>query len=388
VRAGQGLILLVIALLVLGVVMVNSAGLTIDPSRRIDLQTVLVGRPTLLAGLAVVALLIGTRMPVERLTRRDAPSPVGWVVVGCVLMLLAVHVPGLGREVNGARRWVQLGPLGFQPSELAKWGMIVVAAWWAVRRADRLHRFVTGFCPPMLAVAAVCALIATEDLGTAVLIGAVALATLVAGGARLRHAALALPAGACAFAAAVMASPYRLDRLRAFLDPYQDPQGIGYHVLQSMAAVSGGGLAGRGLGNSVQKFGYLPEDTTDFLYAIVCEELGLVGAVVVVSLYGCLLLCGLAVIRRAAHPLPRLLGLGILLTIGLQALINMAVVTGTAPTKGIALPLLSSGGTGWLLTAFAVGVLVAIDRTSAPRERWTTRPGLAGGTPAVYTCPT
>jgi len=231
-----------------------------------------------------------------------------------------------------------------------------------------MGRLGSGFLAPMALVALICALIATEDLGTAVLIAMVGVLMVLAAGAKLRHVALLIPFGAAGFAAAVLASPYRIDRLRAFLDPYQDPQGIGYHVLQSMAAVSGGGLAGRGLGNGLQKFGYLPEDTTDFIFAIISEELGLVGAAVVICLYATLLLCGFSIVRRAEHPFQRLLGLGILLTIGLQALINLAVVTGLAPTKGIALPLVSAGGTGWCLTAFCLGLLASIDREQARKE--------------------
>jgi cell division protein FtsW len=159
-----------------------------------------------------------------------------------------------------------------------------------------------------------------------------------------------------------------MNRVKAFFDPYQDPQGIGYHILQSMGAISGGGFAGRGLGNSIQKFGYLPEDTTDFIFAIICEEMGVVGAAVVISLYACLLWCGFSIVRRVEHPFQRLLGLGILLAVGLQAFINIAVVTGSAPTKGIALPLLSSGGTGWVLTAFCVGLVISMDRELAKKD--------------------
>ncbi|MHC5004118.1 MAG: FtsW/RodA/SpoVE family cell cycle protein [Planctomycetota bacterium] len=198
--------------------------------------------------------------------------------------------------------------------------------------------------------------------GTAVLVGAAGLAVLLAGGARLRHAALLVPAAALAVAGALVQSPYRLDRLRAFLDPYGDPQGVGYHMIQSMSAVSGGGLAGRGLGNSIQKFGYLPEDTTDFIFAIICEELGIVGAGLVICLYAMLCLCALSIIRRTTDRFAQLLAIGIVATIGLQALINLAVVTGCGPTKGIALPLISSGGTGWVLTAFCLGLLVSIGR--------------------------
>jgi cell division protein FtsW len=220
----------------------------------------------------------------------------------------------------------------------------------------------------MVLVVVICALIASEDLGTAVLIGLVSVGMLIAAGSKVWHALLFVPAGVLGFVVAVLSSEYRMNRVRAFFDPYQDPDGIGYHMLQSMAAITGGGLAGRGLGNSIQKFGYLPEDTTDFIFAIICEELGVVGAAVVISLYACLLFCGLSIIRRVEHPFQRLLGLGVMLAIGLQALINIAVVTGSAPTKGIALPLLSSGGTGWVLTAFCIGLLVSMDRALAKRE--------------------
>jgi len=365
-RAGHGLMLIVVGLLTLGVVMVTSAGLTVHPASGGDdlgFFEVLVSRPAIFAALAVVLMAIGSRVPVGRLcTGGGIACPVPWMAAGIVLLLLAVHVPGLGREMNGARRWIALGPIGFQPSEAAKWGMLAVLAWYGARRAERMGWIREGFLIPMAFVAVVCVLIVTEDLGTAVLILLVSLAVLYAAGTRLWQIALLLPFIAAGFAAAVVASPYRVDRLRAFLDPYEDPQGIGYHVLQSMAAVSGGGLAGRGLGNGIQKFGYLPEDTTDFIFAVICEELGIVGAAIVVCLYLALLLCGFSIIRRVEQPFQRLLGFGILLTIGLQALVNLLVVTGLAPTKGIALPLVSAGGTGWCLTAFSVGLLVSMER--------------------------
>ena len=367
-RAGHGLILIVVSLLAFGVVMVNSAALTIDSAHSIELRDVLLGRTTIFAVIAAMMMVIASRIPVDRLyTARGLASPVPWIALGSILILLVVHIPGIGQEVNGARRWINLGFTTFQPSELVKWGIIIVLAWHGARWASSMHKIAVGFLPPLILIATVCGLIGMEDLGTAVLIGIVSIAVLIAAGCRVWHALLIAPAGAVAFVAAVIHSPYRLDRLRAFLDPYQDPQGIGYHVLQSMAAVSGGGLAGRGLGNGVHKFGYLPEDTTDFIFAIICEELGFVGAATVVFLYAALLVCGLSIIRRVDHPFHRLLGLGILLTIGFQAVINLAVVTGAAPTKGIALPLLSSGGTGWVVTAFSVGLLVSMDRAADDR---------------------
>jgi cell division protein FtsW len=363
-RAGHGLVLIALTLLAFGVVMVTSAGLSVGQDRAVILEDVLLGRTTQLAALAMLFMFVGSRLPVDRLLYRPTGmrSPVPWLVLAMIGLLLVVHMPGIGREANGARRWINLGFVGFQPSEIAKWGMVITLAWFAARRAPVMNQFFGGFVPPMLLTIIVCGLIASEDLGTAVLIAAVSVGLLLAAGCRPWHAALLLPIGALGMIYAVLTSDYRVNRIKAFLDPYADPQGIGYHILQSMGAISSGGLAGRGLGNSVQKFGYLPEDTTDFIFAIVCEELGVIGAAVIVSLYALLLLCGFSIVKRVQHPFQRLLGLGVLLCIGLQALINIAVVTGAAPTKGIALPLLSSGGTGWVLTAFCIGLLVSMER--------------------------
>ncbi len=368
-RAGHGLILIAICLLTLGVVMVNSAGLSVASENRITLEAVLTGRPTMLALMAIAALFAGWVVPVDWMYRtRGLASPVPWIAIVSVTLLVAVHVPQLGKEVYGATRWINLGPLSFQPSEVAKWGVLIILAWHATRRAGAMHKLITGFIPPMVFVGFLCALIALEDLGTAVLIGAVAIIMLIAGGVRIWQAAMVLPVGAAAFVGAVIIAPYRLARLTAFLDPYADPQGTGYHMIQSMAAVAGGGLAGQGLGNSIHKFGYLPEDTTDFIFAVICEEFGVIGCAVVVSLYAALIFCGLSVLQRARHPFAQLLTLGVMATIGFQTIINLAVVTGLAPTKGIALPLISHGGTGWIMTSFFIGLLASIDRQAAKAE--------------------
>jgi hypothetical protein len=186
---------------------------------------------------------------------------------------------------------------------------------------------------------------------------------LLGAGARIRHFAAFVPVAAFGVFMAIMTSPYRVARITAFLDPYADPKGEGYHMIQSLATVSGGGVFGRGIGHGLQKFGYLPEDTTDFLFAVVCEEIGLVGAIIVVALYAGIVWTGTHIIARERNTLLKLVTLGIVGTFCVQALINLMVVTGLGPTKGIALPLMSSGGTGWILTAFMLGVVVSIDRT-------------------------
>ncbi len=381
-RAGQGIGLCSLCLLVCGVVFVNSASLDVAGGASTTLDGILFGRATVFAVLSAICLAAGTFVPVSRLgSARGIWNPVWWILLATFAGIVLVHVPGIGREVNGASRWVALGPLTFQPSEIAKWGMPLVLAWWCCRYAGRMDRFWTGFVPPVALASLVALGIAVEDLGTAALIMAVALLVVLASGCRWWHAALLAPAAIGGFVALVIVSPYRVNRIAAYLDPYTDSQGIGYHIIQSMGAITGGGLAGRGLGNSVQKFGYLPEGTTDFIFSIICEETGIVGAFLVVALYAALLWCGWSVIA-AARAVPgkpaeesprlpryaRLLGLGILATVGLQALINVLVVTGVAPTKGIALPLISRGGTGWMLTALSLGLLISLDRVLARED--------------------
>ncbi|MFO0961955.1 MAG: FtsW/RodA/SpoVE family cell cycle protein [Phycisphaerales bacterium] len=406
-RASHGLVLAVLGLLVVATVMVNSASLSLAGSQPTTMDGIFLGKQTGFAVAAFLALLAGMWVPVDRLGTtgpRWWSTPVAWIAIATLGALLLVHVPGIGREANGARRWISLGPIGLQPSELAKWAMPVLVAWYAVRFRDRMHTFKWGFAIPLACVSAVCGFIALQDLGTAVLIEVVALAVLLSAGTRWIYAAALAPVGLLAFATLIITSPYRVNRIAAFIDPYKDPQGIGYHIVQSMAAINGGGLAGRGLGNSELKFGYLPEATTDFIYSIVAEELGMTGSALVVALYLLLVACGVvivtAAVRRAAsgtsgapgapdaagrlrgwlrggtgeeEPLlsnfAQLVGFGIVLTVGLQALINICVVTGLAPTKGIALPLLSRGGTGWILTCLSLGMLVSLERAADRRRR-------------------
>jgi cell division protein FtsW len=381
IRAGHGIALVTLCLLVVGVVFVNSASLSVHGTGSTTLQGLLTSRASVFAALAVACLVAGALVPVDRVAAlRGWLNPVPWILLVSVLGVVMTHVPGVGREVNGAHRWIALGPVTFQGSELAKWGLPFALAWWCCRNSAHAKDFWRGFALPLACVGAICVGVAIEDLGTAVLIMLVSIIVLVAAGCRWWHAALLAPVGLVGFVALIVASPYRVNRILAYLNPYEDPQGIGYHVIQSMGAIGGGGLAGRGLGNSIQKFGYLPEGTTDFIYAIICEETGILGAAGVVALYVLLMWCGWMVIgatRRegpaggsttdvpALSPFGQLLGLGVLATIGLQALINVAVVTALAPTKGIALPLVSRGGTGWMLTCLALGLLISMDRRIA-----------------------
>lgn len=392
-RSSHLIALCAIALLTIGVVMVNSATMAISPASAegvaassTSITSVLLGRTTIYMLIAVTGMLICWRLPVRTLVRaaRSTPVPGEQVQTGlhapelkvlgvtafCLICLLGLaYVPGLQRVVNGSHRWIQLpvpglgDALSIQPSEIAKWGMIVLLGWYAARRAQVMHKFWSGLLPALVTLGVVCVAVILADLGTGALILLAGVVLLIAAGARVWHFLAFVPLGALGLVAAIMMSPYRVARITAFLDPYEDPKGTGYHMIQSMLAVMNGEGFGRGLGFGIQKFGYLPEDQTDFIFAIICEELGIGGALVVASLFAALIWFGMGIARREGDRFLQLVALGITTTVAIQALINLAVVTGLGPTKGIALPLVSNGGTGWLLTSMSLGLLMAIDRT-------------------------
>lgn len=365
VRAGDAIVVCVLGLLCVGVVMVNSAGLAIEPGEGVTFQSIVWSRSTVYMLLAVAAMAIATRLPLGWLAKAGSrPGVMLLVLVGLFAALLTVYMPVIGREVNGSHRWVRIPGINqtMQPSEVVKWGLIVVLAWYGSFRASQMSSFRRGLMPGLLISMPLAGLIAMEDLGTGVIVAAVACTVLIAAGARVWHLLAFVPLGVVCLALAVTTSSYRVRRVMAFMDPYSDPEGSGYHMIQSLVAVANGQGFGRGLGFGLQKFGYLPEDRTDFLFAVICEELGIAGAVGVIALLGVLMWSGASVVLRTTNPMLRLMGLGIVATFGFQAVMNLTVVTGLAPTKGIALPLLSSGGTGWILTAFAFGLLVSVDR--------------------------
>jgi len=357
-RPAHLLMACVTALLALAVVMVWSAGMSLTHSA---MGTV--WRQAIYALLALGAMLLGSRLDVREIFRPRGMSNPLFLVLG-VSLGLAVLTLVIGRSVNGASRWLTIGPVTFQPSELVKWTMVLTLAWWCARRSAVLHRFWDGLLPPLLVLVIACGLVGVEDLGSGVLIAAVGACVLIAGGVRWWQVGLFVPPAAVAVVVMILIEPFRMKRIFAFLDPWKDSAGAGYHPIQSMVAIAQGGIFGRGLGNGIQKFGYLPEDTTDFIFAVICEELGLAGAAVVVGGYLVILWVGLGIVRECRDTFGRLLGLGVLLMVGMQAAMNLAVVTAMVPSKGIALPLISSGGTGWVMTAFALGLVASLDHAN------------------------
>jgi cell division protein FtsW len=377
VRSAHILIACAAALLGLGVVMVHSAGSVVGgpDGAVLDSATGPLGpwsmfatRTTLYAGLAITVMLVASRLNVRQLfTSRGLTNPLLLVLLAALALQGLTLVPSFGHEVNGAHRWLKVGAITFQPSELVKWVMVLAVAWWCARRSGVMHKLIAGVFPAMLLIALACGMIVKEDLGTAVLIGLVAVVLLVAGGMRLWVLAPVVIVGGAGIVAAIMAAPYRIKRLMIYRDPWIDPQGAGYHPIQSQLAFAEGGVSGSGLGQSIQKY-YIPEDTTDFIFPVLTEELGIAGAALIIGLFLAILWTGLGIVRDSKDPFSRLVGLGVLTTLGVQAAINLAVVTVVVPTKGIALPLVSNGGTGWIMTAGALGILAAIDNANALAE--------------------
>ena len=369
-----------IALLMVGVLMVNSTGLVLGAQvPPVTHERVFLGEPAQHALIAVLALALGASIPVVRLgrARRILLTPALWLGVLGVVFLLLAWVPSVGRSLNASNRWIELAGIRFQASELLKWTFPLFIAWWVTRPSYNISRFWTGLAPMLGLTAVVGATIAVEDLGTGFLVSSVALILLFAAGGKVLHFLLLAPLGLMGLIAAIVAEPYRVQRLITFLDPFADPEHSGWHIIQSLRAIAGGGILGRGLGAGEQKFD-LVSDTTDFIFSIICEELGLVGAGLVIAAFIALLWCGFSIISRGpgestavearsaesfdSQAFLRLLGLGILLTLGFQALFNLMVTTALVPTKGIALPLISRGGTGWILTALFLGLLISIER--------------------------
>ncbi|GAX91007.1 stage V sporulation protein E [Effusibacillus lacus] len=286
------------------------------------------------------------------------------IMLVCFLLLILVLTP-LGVERNGSQAWLGIGSFGIQPSEAAKLGLIVFFAWYLERHQNQIHHFRKGLLPPLSILVLALGLIMLEpDLGQSTVIAGTTIILIFAAGARVSHllglASLAIPA----FAALVMVAPYRLKRIFAFLDPWKYELGEGYQIIQSLYALGPGGLMGLGLGRSRQKFLYLPEPQTDFIFCILAEELGFIGGATVIMLFLLLLWRGVRVAITARDPFGSLLAIGITAMIAVQVIINIGVVTGSMPVTGITLPFISYGGSSLLLMLTGVGILLNISRHS------------------------
>jgi cell division protein FtsW len=356
------LFLVVVGLLGFGVVMVYSASAILATDRFHDTYFFLKKQCFWAAlGLAVLWAVMAVDY------RRWRPVVLPLLVLAVILLLLLLP---FGQEINGTRRWLRWGPFSFQPTELAKLALVLYLADFLAHRRDAVASFWRGFLPPLMVTGAMAALILRQpDLGSSVALVAVVGCMLFVAGARLRHMALVGAAAVPVIVLAVAGASYRLRRVFAFLDPWADSRGAGFQIIQSYLALGGGGLTGRGLGESKQKLFYLPEPHTDFIFAIIGEELGFVGAVFTVALFGLLLWRGIRIALRVADPFGAHAALGITAMLATQALVNLGVVVGLLPTKGLPLPFVSFGGSSLLVAMAGVGLLLNISQHADLRGR-------------------
>ena len=353
---------IILALLGFGLVMVYSASIAIAEGSR---MTGYQGHYFLLRqGIYVVAALVAGAMAFQVPTRTwQQAAP--YLFMAGILLLVVVLIPGLGKEVNGSRRWISLGFANLQPSELMKFFAVLYAADYTTRKAAVMHDFKRGFMPMAAVMLLTGALLLHEpDFGAFVVITSIAVGILFIGGLHWKVFAALIAVLLAGFVTLILTSPYRLQRILGFLDPWSDPYGKGYQLSHSLIAFGRGEWLGLGLGGSVEKLFYLPEAHTDFLLAVIAEELGSVGVAVVLAMF--VLLVGKAfLIGRHAARLERnfaaLAAMGIGIWFGVQAGINIGVNMGLLPTKGLTLPFLSFGGSGIVANCVAVAVLLRID---------------------------
>jgi cell division protein FtsW len=351
------MLLAVVGLLILGVIMVLSTSYLYSQERYAD-GTFFFRKQLIAMGAGIVALIVCALMPLH-LYRRLAYPLLGITLVFLILVL----IPGVGANRGGARRWIPLAGFAFQPSELAKLAIVFYLAHSIAKKEAMMRTFSVGVLPHMIVTGIFAGVLLLEpDFGSALILTMLLYSMLFIGGVRAHHllatGLLALPA----LVYLMMNAEYRLRRLMSFMDPWSDASGSGFHVIQSLIAFGSGQLWGRGLGESRQKLFYLPEAHTDFVYSVIGEELGLLGALLVLALFGVIILRGLRLTSRIEEPFEQNLAFGLTVLLGMQALIHMSVVMGLMPTKGLVLPFISYGGSAMLINLAEAGILLSLSR--------------------------
>ncbi|MDZ7799109.1 MAG: putative lipid II flippase FtsW [Patescibacteria group bacterium] len=295
------------------------------------------------------------------------------IIIVTLVLLISVFIPGMGAGLLGANRWIKIGPIFFQPSEIAKLTFLIYLATWLDKRGDKIKDFSAGFWPFIIILAIMTTLIMSQpDLGTMTVIGIIALSCYVVAGAPFLHLTLiGLGAGGL-LALLIRVAPYRLQRFTVFLNPELDPQGIGYHINQALLAIGSGGLLGLGLGHSRQKFNYLPQASSDSIFAVIAEELGFIFVVILIGLFLIFMFRGFKIAKGAPNNFAKILAAGITAWFTFQAMINIGAMTGILPLTGIPLPFISQGGSSLVVSLAAIGILVNISKYSQEsRSFWT-----------------
>jgi cell division protein FtsW len=367
------------ALLALGLVMVYSASQAlVNAHTHTEVGGVRVLQMQLIwCGLGLVACVVAVVLDYEFLKKFAWP-----VFVGALVLAGAVFVPHLGMKINGAHRWIRLPGATFQPSELVKIALVIMLAWYCDRSQRKMDTFKRGIIFPGIIIAAALGLIFVEpDRGTTILLAAVSGMMLLVAGVRLPHLLLpALGVGAI-LAVSILHDPMRMNRIAAWLHPQDHLNSAALQGQQAMIAIGSGGVTGVGLGNGLQKLGYVPEIQSDFIFANIGEELGLIATLFVVLAFLLIAVCGIYIALNARDHFGCLLATGITFLISLQAAINIGVVTSVLPNKGLALPFISSGGSSLLVMLGCVGILLSVARHAPVREKISKKTTEAAGNP-------
>lgn len=353
------LMILTFLLLAIGLIMVYSAS-AIWAEYKFDDSFFFAKRQMLFAGVGIAAMFF--IMNIEYWTWKTWAK---LLLIICFVLLVLVLIPGIGNVRNGSRSWIGIGAFSVQPSEFMKLAMIAFLAKYLSVRQKYITSFKKGLAPSLgLVFLAFGMIMLQPDLGTGTVMVGTCIVMIFIAGARISHFVFLGLIGVAGFVALVLSAPYRIKRITSFLDPWEDPLGSGFQIIQSLYAIGPGGLFGLGLGQSRQKFFYLPEPQTDFIFAILAEELGFIGGSLILLLFSLLLWRGIRIALGAPDLFGSFLAVGIIAMIAIQVMINIGVVTGLMPVTGITLPFLSYGGSSLTLMLMAIGVLLNISRHS------------------------
>jgi cell division protein FtsW len=347
-----------VMLICIGIVMIYSAS-SIYAWERYNDSFFFLKRHISFLGIGLFLTFLAMSVDYRKFRRLAKP-----LVILSLILLALVLIPGIGREVSGARRWFRFKFISFQPSELAILGIIVYISDFISRKADTMNQFLKGFLPPILVLGVYALLILMQpDLGTTLAIGAVVFIMLFVSGVKISYLLSVVLASLPLLYLMIFSVPYRRMRIMAFLSPWSDPKGSGFQIIQSQIALGSGGLFGQGLGHSKQKLFYLPAAHTDFIFSIIGEELGLAGTLGIIVLFMLFIKQGLKIIKNAPDKFGYFLALGLVLMISLKGIINIGVSCGIFPTKGLPLPFISYGGSSFIFDMLSVGILINIART-------------------------
>jgi cell division protein FtsW len=356
-RMDRTLMLLAFILIAIGIGMIYSASAVMAQKRFGD-SAYFLKRQLIWLAVGMVLLMIFARTDLKTLRACGVPL----LLVGLVA-LVAVLLPMFGVSVKGARRWLKFGSLTIQPAELIKVAVLLYLAHYLAKKGERIEDFRLGFIPPLIVIGLVIALVLVEpDLGTATVIGLVSFGLLFVGGARLGHLSMFGLAALPALYLLIAGVGYRRQRMLSFLDPWSDPEGSGFQVIQSFLALGGGGPLGVGLGEGRQKLFFLPEPHTDFVLSMLGEELGFLGTSIVIVLLAAFVAKGFMIALAAEDPFGRYLALGVSFLIAFHTLINVGAISGLLPTKGLPLPFLSYGGSSLIVNMIGTGMLMSVSR--------------------------